>query len=111
MTPAQRYLHRLCDYVARCYEISPSDLISSSASGPIEARRVVYYVAKTTLCLGNKAIGEAVGTDRQLVRHHLKTATADMTNRFAFACMVKKVTAHVVVDFANAALMPAEAAE
>ena len=113
MTPAQRYLRRLIDYVARCYEMTSSDMLCFTKSPPetYEARRILYRVANKTLGLSTCQIADVIGDSHAGVKYHLTQAEKQMKTSIVFASVVAKVTAHATREFRALDIMAAEAAE
>ncbi len=113
MTPAQRYLPRLLDNVARCYDMTSADVLCFTKSPPAayEARRVVYQVASKTLGLSTCQIADVTGDSHSGVRFHLKRAEKQMRSSVAFSAVVAKFTTQAVLGFRSFDIVRAEAAE
>lgn len=113
MTPAQRYLRHLVDYVARAYQMTSADVLCFTKSPPAcyEARRVVYHVARRTLGLSTCQIADVTGDSHSGVKFHVTRAEKQMRSSVAFAAVVAKVAAHATREFREMDIIAAEAAE
>ncbi len=64
-------IERIIDEVARTYNVSESDILSSRrTSSLVLARQVAMYIARETTDLSYKAIGENFGKDHSTVLHN-----------------------------------------
>lgn len=112
MTPGQRYFPRLVQLVARAYGISV-DTLTDDVTGPVrlQARRVTYLIAATTLDLTNEQIGTAMQRNRHTIWHQLKRARSECRRKPIVASTVLQVTARVVEELRATDVLAAEAAE
>ncbi len=113
MTPAQRYLSRFTKDVAIKYGLTLTDITGSACSEALEARRVVFTIARDVLHLGPLETSEIFGTSKQIVCHQQRQAAERMKKNIVFRLTVRAFKAYANEEFARFAesMLKPEAAE
>jgi hypothetical protein len=109
MTPAQRYLSRFTKDVAIKYGLTLPEITGSGCNEALEARRVVFTIARDVLCLGPTETSEIFGTSKQLVSHQQRQAAQRMRKNMVFRLTVRAFKNYAREEFARFAevmLMP-----
>jgi hypothetical protein len=113
VTPAQRYLSRFTKDVAMKYGLTLPEITGSGCSEALEARRVIFTIARDVLCLGPMETSEIFGTSKQVVCHQQKQAAERMRKSLVFKLTVRAFKNYAREDFARFAecMLKPEAAQ
>lgn len=75
-------IERIIEEVARCYQVSESDILSNRRPANIAlARQIAMYIAKETTELSYQAIGETFGRDHSTVIYNVEKAEKHITDK------------------------------
>ena len=75
-------IERIIEVVARCYQVSESDILSNRRPANIAlARQIAMYIAKETTELSYQAIGETFGRDHSTVIYNVEKAEKHITDK------------------------------